>query len=123
MVLIGATAAGPGAMCYATAAPRSDGLMTGVEIFASVLQGLLEGKRVVVAEPWQDLLFNLGPLALALLGLLWLRPLGVVTLICAMLALRVGLHNARPWIGVQFAPAAGFLGLAGALPAVGACCG
>lgn len=110
LVLVGTTAAGLGDM-YATPAPRREGLVPGVEIFASVLQGLEEGRHVVVARPWQDLLFNLGPLFVALLGLLWLRPLGVIALICAMCALRLGLHVTRPWVGVQFAPAAGFAGL------------
>ncbi len=109
-VLIGATAAGLGDL-YATAAPAATGLTPGVEIFGSTLQGLINDRRVVLAEPWQDLAFNLGPLVIALLGLLWLRPVGVVMLICAMLALRLGLHVARPMIGVQFMPASGFFGL------------
>lgn len=110
-VLVGSTAAGLGDN-YATSAPKPTGLMPGVEIFASVLQGLTSDRRVVVASPWQDLVYNLAPMVIALLGLLWLRPIAVVALIGAMLALRLGLHNARPWVGIQFAPAAGFLGLA-----------
>jgi CHASE2 domain-containing sensor protein/signal transduction histidine kinase len=109
-VLVGSTAAGLGDT-YATSAPTPTGLMPGVEIFASVLQALANDRRVVVAAPWQDLTYNLLPLVVALLGLLWLRPIAVVALIGAMLALRLGLHNARPWVGIQFAPAAGFLGL------------
>lgn len=109
-VLVGSTATGLGDN-YATSAPKPTGLMPGVEIFASVLQGLTSDRRVVVASPWQDLAYNLTPMVVALLGLLWLRPIAVVALICAMLALRLGLHNTRPWVGIQFAPAAGFLGL------------
>ena len=109
-VLIGATAVGLGD-AYATSAPDGQGLMPGVEIFAHVLQGLMTDCRVVVATPAQDLLFNLGPLVVALLGLLWLRPIWVIALIGAMLALRVGVHIMRPVVGVQFAPAAGFAGL------------
>lgn len=109
-VLVGATAAGLGDL-YATSTPRPNGLMPGVEIFASVLQALLNGRHVVVASPTQDLAYNLVPMAIALLGLLWLRPLAVVALICALLAVRLGLHNARPWVGIQFTPASGFLGL------------
>jgi CHASE2 domain-containing sensor protein/signal transduction histidine kinase len=109
-VLVGTTAAGLGAS-YATSAPSTTGLTPGVEIFGSILQGLIYDRRVVLAEPWQNLLFNLVPLLVALLGLLWLRPVGVIALICAMLLLRLGLHMARPLIGVQFVPAAGFLGL------------
>jgi CHASE2 domain-containing sensor protein/signal transduction histidine kinase len=109
-VLVGATAAGLGD-AYATSAPKPTGLMPGVEVFASVLQALLNDRRVVVASPAQDLAYNLAPMIIALLGLLWLRPLAVVALICVLLALRLGLHNARPWVGIQFTPAAGFLGL------------
>jgi len=109
-VLVGATAPGMGDI-YAAAAPSTTGLTPGVTIFANVLQGLLSDHRVVVASPRQDLAFNVLPLTVALLGLLWLRPLGVLALIAAMLALRLGLHVARPWVGVQFAPASGFAGL------------
>jgi len=109
-VLVGATAAGLGDL-YATPAPSAAGLMPGVQIFGSVLQSLVSDGRVVLAAPWQNLAFNLGPLLVALLGLLWLRPVGVIVLIFAMLALRLGLHLARPVIGLQFVPASGFLGL------------
>jgi CHASE2 domain-containing sensor protein/signal transduction histidine kinase len=109
-VLIGATAAGLGD-AYATPGSSPTGLMPGVEIFANMLQNLLSGERVVFATPMQDLAFNLIPLAIALLGLLWLRPTGVVLLIGSILAVRLVLHAARPLIGVQFTPAAGGLGL------------
>jgi len=109
-VLIGATAPGLGDV-HANASPDVPGLMPGVEIFASVLQTLISGRHVTVAEPWQDLLFNLVPLAVALLGVLWLRPLGVIALIGAMLLLQLSIHLARPTIGVLFAPAAGVIGL------------
>ena len=109
-VLVGATASGLGDL-YATSTPNPNGLVPGVEIFASVLQALQNGRHVVVASPTQDLAYNLVPMAIALLGLLWLRPLAVVALICALLAVRLGLHNARPWVGIQFTPASGFLGL------------
>ncbi|RYY89029.1 MAG: CHASE2 domain-containing protein, partial [Comamonadaceae bacterium] len=110
LVLIGATAVGMGDL-YATSSPSNRGLTPGVEIFGSMLQSLMHDRRVVLAAPWQDLAFNLGPLVVALLGLLWLRPVGVIVLICAMLGLRLGLHVARPMIGVQFMPASGFFGL------------
>jgi signal transduction histidine kinase len=109
-VMIGATAAGLGDL-HPTAEPRASGMKSGAEIFSSIVQGLRYERRVVIATPWQDLAYNLVPLCIALLGLLWLRPLGVVALIVALVALRMGMHNARPWLGIQFAPAAGFLGL------------
>lgn len=109
-VLIGVTAVGLGD-AYATSAPDAAGPMPSVEVFAAILQGLMVNQRVQVASPAQNLAFNLGPLIVALLGLLWLRPLWMIVLICSMLALRLGVHIQRPWIGVQFAPAAGFIGL------------
>lgn len=109
-VLIGVTAVGMGD-AYATTAPSVTGLTPGVQIFADVLEGVLSGRRVVDASIRQDLAYNLLPLAVALFGLLWLRPVGVLALIGAMLGLRFGLNAMRPWVGVQFAPAAGFAGL------------
>ncbi|MBB3180657.1 CHASE2 domain-containing protein [Variovorax sp. Sphag1AA] len=109
-VLVGATAPSLGDV-HANTSPDVPGLMSGVEVFANVLQTLTDGRAVVIAKPWQDLLFNLAPLAVALLGVLWLRPLGVIALIGAMLALQLGIHLGRPSIGVLFAPAAGVTGL------------
>jgi CHASE2 domain-containing sensor protein/signal transduction histidine kinase len=115
-VLVGTTALGMGD-AYATAAPSATGLMPGVQIFANMLQGFITERRVVVASLWQDLAFNVLPLAVALLGLLWLRPAGVLLLIVAMLGLRLGLHVLRPWVGVQFTPAVGFMALLVVYPA------
>ena len=110
IVLVGATAPGLGNV-YATPSSNAEGLLPGIEIFANVLEGLLVDRHVMVARPWQDLIYNLVPLFIALLGLLWLRPVGVIALILAMLLMRFGLNLARPWIGLQLAPAAGFAGL------------
>lgn len=109
-VLVGATAAGLGDD-HATSSPQNGGLVHGVFIFANVLQSVLGGCDLVAATPWQDLLFSLGPLTVALVGVLWLRPLGVVALVTAMLALQLCMHLARCRLGVQFAPAAGATGL------------
>ncbi len=114
-VLVGATALGMGD-AYATAAPSATGLTAGVRLFANMLQGFIAERRVVVATPWQDVAFNVLPLAVALFGLLWLRPAGVLLLIAAMLGLRLGLHVLRPWVGVQFAPAVGFMALLAVYP-------
>jgi len=110
-VLIGATAPGL-SDSYATPASSPTGLMPGVEIFANVLQGLLSGQRVVLATPLQDLAYNLIPMVVALLGLLWLRPIGVVLLISVMLATSLLLTVERPFIGIQFTPGPGVIGLA-----------
>lgn len=109
-VLVGATAPSLGDV-HANTSPDVPGLMSGVEIFANVLQALIDGRPVVIATPWQDLVFNLAPLAVALFGALRLRPLALIALIGAMLALQLGIHLGRPWIGVLFAPAAGVTGL------------
>ena len=114
-VMVGATATGLGST-YATPASKADGLTPGVEIFASVLQALRYERSVVIATPSQDLIYNLLPVCVALVGLLWLRPLGVMALICALVALRMGAHNAQPWLRIQFAPAAGLLGLLSIYP-------
>ena len=109
-VMVGPTAGSLGDL-YPTSEPVAGGVKSGVEIFSSIVQGLRYERRVVIAAPWQDLVYNLVPLCIALLGLLWLRPLWVVALIVALIALRMGTHNARPWLGIQFAPSAGFFGL------------
>ncbi|MGJ7581543.1 CHASE2 domain-containing protein [Variovorax sp. RHLX14] len=109
-VLVGATAAGLGDT-YPISAPQAVSSRPGVEIFASTLQAIRFQRNIVIATPWQNLAYNLIPVVIALLGLLWLRPLGVVTLICALVALRMGANNAQPWLRIQFAPAAGLLGL------------
>ncbi|WP_225782259.1 CHASE2 and HATPase_c domain-containing protein [Xenophilus sp. Marseille-Q4582] len=115
-VLVGVTAPGA-AEAYATPAPAEWAPRTGVEIFAHLLQSQLNGHAVSEAGPWQNLGFNLLPLAAVLLGLLRLRPAGVLALIAGMLLLRLGLHAARPWLGVQFMPAAGFIALLAVYPA------
>ena len=113
--MVGATASGLGST-YATPASKAAGLTPGIEIFSSVLQALRYERSVVIATPSQDLIYNLLPVCIALVGLLWLRPLGVVALICALVALRMGAHNAQPWLRIQFAPAAGLLGLLAVYP-------
>ena len=115
-VLVGITAPGA-AQTYATSAPGDWAPRSSVEIFAHLLQGMINGHPVVPAQPWQNQLFNLLPLAAVLLGLLWLRPVGMLALIAAMLALRLGLHAARPYMGLQFTPAVGFLALLTVYPA------
>jgi len=80
-----------------------------------MFQALLARQHVKFAAPWQNLLFNLGPLLAALFGVLWLRPLGVTALIGAMLALQLGMLG-QPSVNVLFAPAAGVAGLLALYP-------
>lgn len=115
-VLVGATALGLGD-AYATVAPGETVLRPAVDIFANLLQGMINGHRVLPASRLQDLAFNVLPLIVVLLAMPWLRPWAMVLLIGAMLATRLGLHVARPYVGVQFAPAVGFMALLVAYPA------
>lgn len=109
-VLIGATDASL-ADVFASPAPRQYGLVPGVEIFATELQALLAGQHIASASTWQNLAFNLVPLAIVLLGLLWLGPLGVFVLLLTVLVARTGVQVAQPWIGLRFTSAAGLGGL------------
>jgi CHASE2 domain-containing sensor protein/signal transduction histidine kinase len=109
-VLIGVTADSL-ADLFASPAPTPHGLVPGVEIFATVLQALDGGVHIHAASAWQNLAFNLVPLVIVLLGLLWLGPGGVFVLIVGMLLARTGLQMAQPWLGVRFSAAAGFCGL------------
>lgn len=115
-VLVGVTASGA-TEAYATPAPGDWAPRSSVDIFAHLLQSQLRGHAVAEAHLWQNLGFNLLPLAMVLLGLRWLKPPGMLALIAAMLLLRLGVHAARPWLGLQFMPAVGFLALLGVYPA------
>ena len=114
-VLIGATD-NTLADLYASPAPMQYGLVPGVEFFAARLQGELAGQSIRQASLAQNLAFNLVPLAIILLGLLWLRPVGVFVLLVAVLVAGGGIQIAQPWIGLRFSSAAGLIGLLIALP-------
>lgn len=103
--------AGSLADVFASSAPSRYGLVPGVEIFATFLQGLESEIHIQPASTWQNLAFNLILLVIALLGLLWLGPLGVFVLIVSMLLARASLQMAQPWLGLRFAAAAGLGGL------------
>jgi len=114
-VLIGATADGV-ADLFASPAPSRQGLVTGVEVFATVLQALDVHRHIHPASLWQDLAFNLVPLAIVLLSLLWLGPLGAFALTVGMVLVRCGLQISQPWLGVRFTNAAGLGGLLAVYP-------
>ncbi|MGC3964670.1 MAG: CHASE2 domain-containing protein [Rhodocyclaceae bacterium] len=106
LVLVGAQAVGMGD-AYPTPMASRDGLMPGVEISANILAGLIDGTTLRSASRWQNALFTLLPVLLAMLALRRLRSrqaagalvaLIVMTLVCAYLAQRYAL--------VQFSPAA-----------------
>lgn len=86
-VLLGATAVGLGDMVAAPAGLHSERI-PGVEWIAHALHAELAGARVQPANGSAELLFNLAPVALALLAMAMLGPLAGL-LACALLALAV----------------------------------
>jgi len=108
-VLIGATAAGLTDQYPTPMAGNTS--MSGVEIHANILAGLLNGESIRIAAPWQTALANILPVFLAMLSYLFFTPrlsllcsagLFVATLVVCNFAMRAGL-----WI----APAAALIGL------------
>ncbi|MDQ7990003.1 MAG: CHASE2 domain-containing protein [Candidatus Dactylopiibacterium sp.] len=105
-VLVGALAGGMGD-AYPTPVASRDGLMPGVEIVANTLAALLDGATLRAASRWENALFSVAPIVLAMLALRRLRGrhalgilalLSVATLLVAYLAQRYAL--------IQFSPAA-----------------
>ncbi|WP_313080660.1 CHASE2 domain-containing protein [Pulveribacter sp.] len=86
-VLVGATAVGLGDMFAAPAGLHSERI-PGVEWIAHALHAELAGAHVQPAGSGAQLLFNLAPVALALLAMVMLGPLAGL-LACALLALAV----------------------------------
>ena len=115
-VLVGAAAAGLGDL-FATPVSEQSRLMPGVEVVAQVLDARLSGVAIRPAGLAANLLFNLAPVAGALLALLLAGPF-VALLTSALLALGTLLLSvALPWwLGVQFAPAGALVGLVLAYP-------
>ena len=115
-VLVGAAASGLGDM-FATPVSQQSRLMPGVEVVAHVLDARLSGDQIAPASRTLNMLFNLAPVAAALLALLLMGPLAALltsaALALATLLLSVGLPW---WAGLQFAPAAALLGLVLAYP-------
>ena len=115
-VLVGAAASGLGDR-FATPVSPPARLMPGVEVVAHALDMRLSGQQIVPASPLLNTLFNLLPVACALLALLLAGPfialLASAGLAVATLFLSVALPT---WAGLQFAPAAAFTGLVLAYP-------
>ncbi|PJI96608.1 CHASE2 domain-containing sensor protein [Acidovorax sp. 69] len=115
-VLVGAAASGLGDM-FATPVSQQSRLMPGVEVVAHVLDARLSGEQIAPASLAVNMLFNLVPVACALLALLLVGPLAALLtsagLAIATLLLSVSLPG---WLGLQFAPAAAILGLVLAYP-------
>ena len=115
-VLVGAVASGLGDT-FATPVSSGARLMPGVEVVAHILDSHLSGIRLKAAPAAANIAFNLLPVAVALLTLLFAGPLtallasfglGLGTLLMSMALMR--------WTGWHFAPAAALLGLVLAYP-------
>jgi CHASE2 domain-containing sensor protein/signal transduction histidine kinase len=100
-VLIGATAAGI-ASTFATPVTTDHEAMSGVEINANILSGLIEGRSISPAARWQTILFTLLSTSLALLACRYFSPFGALglTLFLASLisALTYGAFLEELWI-------------------------
>jgi CHASE2 domain-containing sensor protein/signal transduction histidine kinase len=115
-VLVGAAASGLGDM-FATPVSRQSRLMPGVEVVSHVLDGSLSGVQIRPAAPALNLVFNLLPVAGALVALLLLGPFVALLTSAALAAATVVLSVALTgWVGLQFAPAAALVGLVVAYP-------
>lgn len=115
-VLVGATAAGMGD-AYATPRSGQGELMPGVEISANVMNALLLDRRLARATAFQNGLFSVVPVALALLAVLLLAPTASLLASTALLvAILVATALAPSMVGLQFAPTAGLLGVLLAYP-------
>lgn len=115
-VLVGAAASGLGDM-FATPVSEQSRLMPGVEVVAHVLDGRLSGVRIQPAAPALNTLFNLIPVAGALLVLLLAGPFVALLSSAALAIATLLLSVALPWwLGWQFAPAAALTGLVLAYP-------
>ncbi|MBT9514492.1 MAG: CHASE2 domain-containing protein [Acidovorax sp.] len=115
-VLVGAAASGLGDM-FATPVSQQSRLMPGVEVVAHVLDARLSDEQIVPASRMLNTLFNLVPVAAALLALLLIGPLAALLTSAGLALATLLLSVCLPWwAGLQFAPAAAFLGLVLAYP-------
>jgi CHASE2 domain-containing sensor protein/signal transduction histidine kinase len=115
-VLVGAAASGLGDM-FATPVSHQSRLMPGVEVVAHVLDARLSGIEIHPASPALNTLFNVTPVALALLALLLLGPFTALMISIALGALTLLVCVMLPsLLGLSFAPAAALLGLTLAYP-------
>ncbi|WP_158610212.1 CHASE2 domain-containing protein [Herminiimonas sp. KBW02] len=100
-VLVGATAAGI-ASTFATPVTTDHEAMSGVEINANILTGLIEERSISTAARWQTILFTLLSTSLALLACRYFSPFGALglTLFLASLisALTYGAFLEELWI-------------------------
>ena len=109
-VLVGATAAGLGDL-YTTPVSGRSKLMSGVEFSANVLDSLLRQRSMAPLPGWLNAMLNVVPVLLALAGMAFIGPLPALLLAVALMALPLVAAAAAASFGLQFAPAAGMLGV------------
>jgi CHASE2 domain-containing sensor protein len=112
-VLIGATAAGLGDL-YATPVSNRSRLMSGVELSANVLDSLESGRSMAPLPARLNTALNVLPALLALAGMAFVGPLAALLLTLTLVLLPVAAAAGAARYGLQFAPAAGMLGVAAA---------
>lgn len=111
-VLVGATAAGIGDS-YATPMSRTQGLMSGVEYSANVLDAVLNDRKMVPAPHGLDLLVNLSCVAIAVAAYSVAGPFAALLLSAALILLMPALAGlALLFFGVQLSPVGAMLGVA-----------
>ncbi|UCV01344.1 CHASE2 domain-containing protein [Acidovorax radicis] len=115
-VLVGAVASGLGDI-FATPMSQHSRLMSGVEVVANVLNARLSSTQIHPASMLQNTLFNLVPVACALMALLMAGPFAAMLISGGVALATLLLSVALPWwAGLQFAPAAAVVGIALAYP-------
>ena len=106
-VLVGATAAGLTDQYPTPMAGNTS--MSGVEIHANILAGILNGATISVAEPWQTALFAMLPVLLAMLSYLVFSPRVSLALSALLFAATLLLCGAAMHAGLWIAPSAGLI--------------
>lgn len=101
-VLVGLTAAGLGAR-YATSVSGQSGAMTEVEIQASLVADLMQGRTLVTAGGWRSLGLAMVMLWMVMVGMLMLRPgvaavFGIMLMALLLAVTAAGLAVTGQWV-------------------------
>lgn len=108
-VLIGATAAGLTDQYPTPMAGNTS--MSGVEIHANILAGILNGKSIAIAAPWQTALCSMLPVFLAMLSYLFFTPRVSLLFSTALFIAMVFTCDLAMRAGLWVAPASALIGL------------
>ncbi|HEX7644332.1 MAG TPA: CHASE2 domain-containing protein [Burkholderiaceae bacterium] len=106
-VLVGATAAGLTDQYPTPMAGNTS--MSGVEIHANILAGILNGASIAIAKPWQTALFAMLPVLLAMLSYLFFSPRISLVLSALLFGATLLACSAAMRAGLWIAPAAGLV--------------